>query len=142
MRAVRRALPILAGLLVDAAIVGWAATHVARASMELVGSPTFVVRVPPGEAFGRHSWEVHNAGAATLRLRTRFTSGRCGFSLWQGREHAIGPGERLTVHLAWPIPSLASRPFASYATIATSDPARPEFRLKVVGISGPAASPP
>ena len=106
-----------------------------------LGDPAFDGGTFPRGTYGRHSWEVANAGAEPIRLRTLFTSGRSGFSLWQGRDHAIPPGRRITVHLSFPVPAAASLPFESYATLRTSDPTRPEFRLRVVGTSGPAATP-
>jgi hypothetical protein len=130
-------LPILAGLTAVAIALGWSEAHPARPILELVGESAFDGGPMPRGTFGRHSWVIRNVGIEPLRLRTRFTSGRSGFSLWQGEDHSIPPGRRITVHLTWTIPSPGSQPFANYATLGTNDPTRPEFRLRVVGTSEP-----
>jgi hypothetical protein len=140
-RAIRRASPVLVGLSAVVIALGWSETHPARPILELVGDSAFDGGSMPRGTFGRHSWVIRNVGVVPLRLRTRFTSGHSGFSLWLGEDHVVPPGHRITVHLTWPIPSPASQPFASYATIATNDPTRPEVRLRVVGRSGSAIPP-
>jgi hypothetical protein len=141
-RPIRRASPILAGLIAVAVALGWSESHPARPILELVGNSAFDRGAMPKGTFGRHSWTLRNVGIERLQLRTRFTSGRSGFSLWLGEDHVIEPGCRITVHLTWAIPTAASQPFANYATLRTNDPTRPEFRLRVVGTSDPASPSP
>jgi len=120
---------------------GWVVTYPAPPMLELVENPTFRCGTMPEGTYGRHPWVIRNIGAVPLRLRTRFTSGHSGFSLWQGEEHVVEPGVRITVYLTWASSSRASVPFSSYAILRTNDPERPEFRLMVVGTSGPLAIP-
>lgn len=128
-----RVLFLLPGLAVVVVALAWAESHPARPMLDLIGAQVFRCGpIEPG-TFGRHAWVIRNAGTAPLRLRTWFTSGRTGFSLWQGREHALEPGSRITVHLTWRTPGRESEPYASYAILRTDDPERPEIRLSVVG---------
>jgi hypothetical protein len=114
----------------------WNQNHPAVPMLELAESPTFQCGSTPFGTYGRHPWVIRNGGSEPLRIRTRFTSGRSGFSLWQGEEHVIEPGVQITVHLTWVTPTRVSVPFSSYATLWTNDPQRAEFRLRVVGTSG------
>jgi len=130
--------PILVGLAPVGLALAWALAY-PTAPMLVVGSPTaFDCGTVPRGTYRRQGWEVRNAARAPLRLRTWFTSGRSGFSLWQGQEHVIPPGRSLVVHLTWATPTEPGVPFSRYATLRTNDPDRPEVRLRVVGISGPA----
>ncbi len=130
-----RAPLILVGLGAVALALAWSEAHPAR-PMVGVGERTFRCATAPPGSYGRHPWVIENLGAVPLRIRTRFTSGRTGFSLWQGQEHAIEPGDRIIVHLTWVTPRREGAPFTSFATLRTNDPTRPEFRLAVVGRSG------
>ncbi len=84
---------------------------------------------------------IRNRGQLPLRLRIRFTSGRCGFSLWQGQEHVIPAGDRVAVRMTWPTPDRDGLPYANHVEIWTDDPETPRFRLRIVGITGPPAVP-
>ena len=131
-----RALPILGGLVAVAVAMGWSKAHPARSILELAESPTFLRGTAATGLVGRHSWVIRNVGTTPLRLRTRFTSGRSGFSLWQGQDHRIGPGDQVTTSLTWFAPARPSVPFSAHVILRTDDPERPELRLRVVGISG------
>ncbi len=113
--------------------LGWSVAHPARPILVVEGDRVFPCGSPTPGSFGRHPWVIRNRGNVPVRLRTRFTSGRTGFSLWQGTEHLVEPGRQITVHLTWVTPGRESTPFAGFAILRTSDPTLPEFRLAVVG---------
>src|SRR4051794_10749851 len=69
---IRRASPILAGLMVVALALGWSVTHPVRSTLELVGGSAIDLGTMPRGSFARHDWEIRNVGAEPLRLRTRF----------------------------------------------------------------------
>ncbi len=102
----------------------------------IVDGPSFLL--PPSElgVFERHSWTIRNDGPYPLTLRTHFTSGRSGFSLWLGREQTIPPGGSVQVDLTWQTPSLASTSFSRHAEVWTNDPEQAKVRFKVVGKTG------
>jgi hypothetical protein len=128
---------MLGGLAVVVVAMAWSMAHPARPMLELAESPTFQCETnSPGHA-SRHSWLIRNSGPTALVLRTRFTSGRSGYSLWQGQDHLIEPGGQVTTFLTWFTPGLPSVPFITYVTLRTNDPETPELRLRVVGVSGP-----
>ena len=130
--------PILIGLAAVGFALVWTATESTGSTLELGERSTFTCGTMAFGSYGRHAWTIRNGGVIPLRIRTRFTSGRSGFSLWQGEEHVVEPGLQITVHLTWISPSRQAVPFSSYATLWTNDPERPEIRLRVVGTSGPA----
>lgn len=94
----------------------------------------------PG-AFQRHSWAIRNEGSAPLHLRTRFTSGRCGFSLWLGEDYQVEAGQSLDVWICSPSPGRAAAPYFAAVEILTNDPDCPRLRLRLVGLSLAEASP-
>jgi hypothetical protein len=85
------------------------------------------------ESYGRQTWTIRNDAQSPLKLRTHFTSGRCGFSLWLGQEKIIAPGEKFVVSLTWVLPPQNARAFSNHAEVWTNDPDRPKIRFKVVG---------
>ena len=103
---------------------------------ELSERATFPCGVMPGGTYGRHAWTIRNAGSTPLRIRTRYTEGRTGFSLWQGVEHRVEAGDSITVHLTWLTPEHPDLSFASYITLWTNDPLCFQIHLRVVGQSG------
>ena len=72
--------------------------------------------------YGRHSWTLRNDGPTPITLRTYFTSGRCGFSLWRGVNHVLPPGSRRVVSITYPTPHFASVPFESYVDSTPTTP--------------------
>jgi hypothetical protein len=128
---------MLGGLAIVVVAIAWSTANPARPMLELAEVPTFQCgSISPGHA-GRHSWLIRNAGATALVLRTRFTSGRSGYSLWQGQDHLIEPGGQVTTYLTWFTPGRPSMPFSACVILRTNDPEKPELCLRVVGISGP-----
>lgn len=130
-----RPLAVLGGVLAVAAAMTWSRTHPTRAMIVVVEGPTYLCGDVPAGLAGRHSWVLRNVGTDALRLRTRFTSGRSGFSLWQGEDHLIGPGEQIPASLTWFAPTRPSTSFSAHAILRTNDPEKPELRLRVVGVS-------
>lgn len=117
------------------------------ASLSLVPVPMLVLDQPsafplgltePGE-YQRHSWSIRNTGPTPLKLRTHFTSGRCGFSLWLGEDRVLAPGSSTSVTLSCPTPTRAAASYSAHADVRTSDPARPVVRFRLYGRSGPAS---
>jgi hypothetical protein len=95
---------------------------------------------PPGDS-QRHSWVIQNRGTNPLKLRTHFTSGHCGFSLWLGEDHVISAGGLFTVSLTCPTPDRGSIPYSAYADVFTDDPQSPKVRFRVFGITSPSVAP-
>jgi hypothetical protein len=114
--------------------VAWSNANPGRPMLVVEEDRTFLCgRTLPG-TYGRHSWVIRNAGSVPLKLRTRFTSGRCGFSLWLGGNYTIPPEGRLTVSLTWPTPLVGAMTYSSHAEVWTNDPMSPKVRFKVVGV--------
>ncbi len=124
------------GLAAVGLALAWSEAHPPRPMLVVAGPLVFRPGTAPPGSYGRHPWEVRNAGLLALKLRVYFTGGHSGFSLWQGQEHVIPPGERIVVHLTWSTPVDEGRAFSSHVVLRTNDPERPEFRLRVVGTSG------
>jgi hypothetical protein len=102
--------------------------------MIVAGKSFSLGRTPPGD-YQRHSWEVRNGGSIPLKLRTRFTSGHCGFSLWLGVDHIVPAGGLLTVSLTCPTSEEGNVPYSAYADVFTDDPESPWVRFRVFGIT-------
>ncbi len=134
----RRVAPVLIGMAAVALGVAWSRSHPARPMAVVAGGLAFSCGTTPRDTFGRHSWTLRNEALTPLKLRTRFTSGHCGFSLWQGEEHVIAPGRQVTVWLAWRTPENADSPYSGHAEVWTNDPGRPRIRFRIVGITGTA----
>jgi len=126
---------VAVGLLPVALAFSWAEAYPPRPMLVIVEAPTHRCGPAPRGSFGRHPWEIRNEGARPLHLRTYFTSGRTGFSLWQGMTHVIEPGRSTLVHLTYAVPSDRARAFDALVILKTDDPERREVRLRVVGIS-------
>jgi hypothetical protein len=84
----------------------------------------------------RQIWTIRNDGPNVLKLRTHFTSGRCGFRLWLGQNDFVKPGEPIVVALSRPTPLHDSQAFAAHAEVWTNDPDQPRVKLRVVGKTG------
>ena len=132
-----RPAPIVLGLAVVGLAMAWSRSNPARPMVVVAGGPAFPCGTTPRGTFGRHSWTLRNAGPAPLKLRTRFTSGHCGFNLWQGEEHVIPSGEEITVSLTWPTPENEATPYSDHAEVWTNDPSTPRVRFRIVGMTGP-----
>ncbi len=115
------------------------------ASSSLAPVPMLVLDQPPAFPLGptepggyqRHSWSIRNAGPTPVKLRTHFTSGHCGFSLWLGEDRILAPGSSTIVSLSCPTPTRAAASYSAHADVRTSDPARPVVRFRLYGRSGP-----
>ena len=127
---------MLGGLAAVSLAMAWSKAYPARPILELAESPTFLCGAATAGLAGRHPWVIRNVGTTPLVLRTRFTGGRSGFSLWQGQDHLIRPGEQVTTFLTWFTPGRPSVPFSTRVILRTNDPETPELRLRVVGVSG------
>ncbi|WP_435006921.1 hypothetical protein P12x_004362 [Tundrisphaera lichenicola] len=134
-RIIHQGLSVLTGTMLVGLTFGWSRTLPDQRPFEIIGDPTFQCGTMPRGSFGRHRWEFHNLGTTSIRLRTRFTSGRSGFSLWQGISHRIEPGGRIDLFLTWPVPGPPGQPFANYVLLRTDVFSEPEIRLRVVGSS-------
>jgi hypothetical protein len=123
----------LIGLGAVALAFGWSRIFPIR-PMVVIDRPLTCLLEPdrPGTA-NRHSWIIRNESSTPLKLRTHFTSGRCGFSLWLGQDQIIAPGGTFVVSLAWTTPSRFNQPFSNHAEVWTNDPERPKLQFKVVG---------
>lgn len=135
-----RALSILIGLVLVALSMAWSVHHPHRASTTVEGRSFSLGSTTIGD-YQRHSWVIRNAGTLPLKLRTRFTSGRCGFSLWLGENYSVPAGGLLTVSLTCPTPHQADTPYSAYADVLTDDPEFPKVRFRVFGITGPSVLP-
>ena len=118
-----------------AGLVAWSAANPVRPGIIVQGGPTYVASPTQIDHLSRHTWTVRNTSRVPIKLRTRFTSGRCGFSLWIGREVILPPDGEMQMSLTWPSPIVPAIPYTAFATILTSDPNLPKLRLKVVGIT-------
>jgi hypothetical protein len=125
--------PILVGLGVVAFAFFWSQAHPSRPMMAIHPSLTSSVGTISQDTTGHHSWTVRNDSESPLALRTHFTSGRCGFSLWLGQERILTPGESFVVSLTWTTPNQGSRTYSNQAEVWTNDPAQPKIVFKVVG---------
>lgn len=127
----------LVGLGIVALAFGWAEAYPSRAMLVVAEPLTYRCgTVLPG-SFGRHPWEIRNVGARAVRIRTYFTGGRTGFSLWQRMTHVVEPGGSLPVHLTYAVPGGRPRAFEALVILRTDDPEHAEVRFRVVGTSGP-----
>ncbi len=125
------------GLGIVALAYSWAEAYPSKARLAIDAPLTYRCGPVARGSFGRHPWVIRNEGARRVKLRTYFTSGRSGFSLWQGVDHFIEPDQSIVVHLTWAAPSDRARAFESYVILKTDDPERTEVRLRVVGTSMP-----
>jgi hypothetical protein len=120
--------------------MAWSASHPARSSTIIEGRSFSLGTTPIGD-FQRHTWQIQNGGSIPLKLRTRFTSGHCGFSLWLGQDYFVPAGESLTVSLTCPTPHQAEAAYSAHVDVLTDDPEHPRVRLRVFGVTGQAAEP-
>jgi hypothetical protein len=131
-----QSLSILVGLVPVALALAWSIHHPLLASMTVEGR-TFSLGTTPRGDYLRHSWVIRNGGPNPLKLRTHFTSGHCGFSLWLGRDYFLPAGEQLTVSLTCPTPDQGDVAFSSYVDVHTDDPSSPKVRFRVFGVTAP-----
>ena len=127
---------IVVGLIAVAASSAFSILYPVRPLLVVVESLAFSCGTTPRGGYQRHSWTMKNGGSVSLNLRTRFTSGRCGFSLWQGQDHEIPPGESITVSLTCPTPHHPGSPYSGHAEVSTNDSESPRVRFRIFGISG------
>ncbi len=130
----RFALPIPVALALVALAMVWSAQPPALGSMTVDGRSFSLGTTPIGE-YQHHSWVIRNEGSKPLKLRTRFTKGRCGFSLWLGADHFVPAGGSLTVSLTCPTPGRGSISYSGYADVLSNDPENPRIRFRVFGIT-------
>jgi hypothetical protein len=121
------------GLGIVALAFGWCQSFPTRPMIVFDSPLTFFIEPDRPETANRHSWSIRNESSTPLKLRTHFTSGRCGFSLWLGQDQIVPPGGTFVVSLAWNTPTRYNRSFAFHAEVWTNDPDRPKLRFKVVG---------
>jgi hypothetical protein len=132
--------PMLVGPVLLALSMAWSILDPNRGLIVVEGLAFSLGTVPRG-GYQRHSWVIRNAGPLPLKLRTKFTSGRCGFSLWLGEDHIVPAGGLFTVSLTCPIPSSAGRTFSAHADVSTDLSNRPRLRFRVCGITDPTPAP-
>lgn len=124
-----------ASLTLVALTTAWSASRVVRPTTSVEGKTHDLGTTAPG-GHVRHSWLIRNDARRPLKLRTRFTSGRCGFSLWIGEDYAIPPGDSLRVSLTMPTPSQLATAYSGLADVKTDDPEAPSLRFRVFGRTG------
>ncbi len=110
----------------------WSESRVIRATTSVEGKTHDLGTTAQGE-YARHSWLIRNDARRPLKLRTHFTSGRCGFSLWLGEDYTIPPGNSLRVSLTTPTPSQHATAYAGIVDVKTDDPEAPSLRFRVFG---------
>jgi hypothetical protein len=120
--------------------MAWSASHPDR-SLTIIKGRSFSLGTTPIGDFQRHTWQIQNGGSIPLKLRTRFTSGHCGFSLWLGQDYFVPAGESLTVSLTCPTPHQAEAAYSAHVDVLTDDPEHPRVRLRVFGVTGQSAEP-
>ena len=135
-----RALSILIGMIVVALSMAWSSSHSGRSSTTIEGRSFSLGTTPIGD-YQSHTWRIGNGGSIPLKLRTRFTSGHCGFSLWLGKDYFVPAGGWLTVSLTCPTPHQAEVAYSAYADVLTDDPELPRVRFRVFGVTGQLTEP-